>query len=265
MQAINSSAINSSPVFSSIYTWGEYSFDGFNLNDKVNITMKNGNFDDIQDVEISSFDFAYSHGWAVNSRYFRGRDIHITGSIKAETPEAFTAYMDSLKKALSKKEKFLYVKWRKIRATLSKMSYNRESYNITWSPIDIVFKTAEAFWSKGWERKSFTGITSNLIDEISYEWTAPSSPIWYMVFQSGTSTTETKILHNGLYLTIPVSFTAWDVLKVDWVKKIVLKNYEEIDFTGEFPEFTEYSNPFSVEFTGGVNADVTVIFDKYFL
>lgn len=264
MQAINSTAINTSPELISIYSW-EYSFDGFNLHDKVNITLKSSNNDDLTEQDISLYDFAYNHGGWFSSRYYRGREIRFIGSVKAETEQLFQEYMDTLKKWLSKAEWILNVKGRKIKATLSKMAYNRNSYNITWSPVELTFKTSDAFWSEWAESIWFTWITWDLQEEVSYIWTAPSSPTWYFAFQSGASITNISITHNWVSFIVPVSATSWDVVLIDGKNKTVLKNGVEIDFTGVFPEFTEYSNPFIVDFTGTVNVDVTLIFDKYFL
>lgn len=221
--------------------------------------------DDLTQMDYSTYDLAYNHWWAVSSRYYRGRQIHLIGSIKASTPELFNSYMDSLKKWLSKVEWALKIRGRKIKATLTKMSYDRSNYNITWSPIDLVFTTVDSFWNEWATSIGYLGLTATTNEEITYEGTAPSSPIWYVVFNTWSSTTQFKLTHNGLNLTIPNTFASGDVLIIDGINKEVKKNWVDIDFTGVFPEFTESSNPFTMWFTGTSLADITLIFDKNYL
>jgi len=264
IKLINSSPINTSPVPLSSAS-GEYLFDGFSLNDLVNITIKKIDNDNLGKMDLSTYDLAYNHWGAVSSRYYRGREIHLVWSIKASTPEIFQSYMDSLKKALSKVNGVLEIRWRKIKATMTRMAYDRDHYNITWSPVDIIFTAVDSFWNEWAVSHGYIALTSTTNEEVSYEWTAPSSPIWYFVFGTWTATTEIDINHEWLSLTIPWSFAIWDVLIVDWINKEVKKNWVDIDFTGVFPEFSSYSNPFTLWFTGTTLVDTTIIYENNYL
>ncbi len=261
---INASQINTSPVPLSSVS-GEYIFDGFSLHDLINITMRKIDSDNLWKMDFSTYELAYNHGGAASSRYYRGRDIHLVWSIKASTPELFQSYMDALKKALSKVEWILEIRGRKIKATMTKMAYDRDHYHITWSPIDIVFTAVDSFWNEWAVSHGYLALTGNTSEEVSYVWTAPSSPLWYFVFGTGTTTTQLQITHKFLSLTINSSFMNGDVLLIDWVNKEVKKNGVDIDFTGVFPEFTEYSNPFTLSFMGATFVDTTLIYDNNYL
>jgi len=260
----NASSINTStlPLTGEV---GDFIFDWFSIHDLMNITLKKVDNNDLTDVDLSTYNLAYNDGGAISSRYYRGRQIRLSWSIKADTQEEFEAYIDTLKKGTSKTGWELKIWGRKTKATLTKLSLNRDNYHVNWSPIEMIFTTVEPFWTEWTTSVGYLGITWTRSEELTYEWTAPSSPIFYLVFGVWTAVTQVQLTFEWLNLTIANTFASGDVLVIDGVNKEVTKNGTEIDFTWVFPEFTVLSNPFTTSFTGTVLADETVIYDTNFL
>lgn len=142
---LNSLPINYTTPPASIIA-GEYAFDGFSLMSE-NMIIRTINNDDLENIDLSQYEIAYNHGENIVDRYYRGRVIKITGAVRAKTAEEFDTFLDTMKKALSKKNAFFKFKNRKIKATVTAIKYNRDHYHITFSPLEIVMKTTDAFWT----------------------------------------------------------------------------------------------------------------------
>lgn len=265
-QTINWSPVNNTIVsLLDIQTSDGYFFDSFNLNDGMSLCTRKVDSDDLQNIRLSKYELAYNNGDGFISRFYRGRTVRFIGTARANTPEEFETLLDTIKQKLSKKEAWLKVRNKKIRATNTSIKYNRDFYNITFSPIEIFFETCDPFWTAWADYYSETGVTGSFAGEVSYTGTAPSSPRFFLVFSSGSNVSNVVLTFWGLSLTVPWSFVSGDVLLIDAEKKEVKKNSTDIDFTGVFPEFSELSNPFTFAFTGAISADMTLIYNTNYL
>lgn len=261
LQPINSTSIGANPIPLTITAW-DYTYDLYSLNDTINITTRRVNYDSIDGVDMTRYNHSYNDWGGVSSLYYRGRDITLTGSIKASSHDELKVYIDSLKNALSKKQKILKIDNRTIRATMTKLTLDRDYYNINWCPIEIVFTTVDPYWSEWAENIGYPSITWTINEGVSYIGTAPSTPTWIIVGQSW-STSGVTITHNGINLTINTTVGSGDVLAIDGQNLKIQKNGSDIDYSGAFPTFRDASNPFTIAL-GGIVADVSLIYDNLY-
>ena len=71
-------------------------FDSFGLQN-ANIITSEIDFDDIGGIELNSFKFPRENGGGVLSKFYRGRDIKLTITLKAASTSSFAALLDSFK------------------------------------------------------------------------------------------------------------------------------------------------------------------------
>lgn len=245
-------------------------FDGYSLQN-LNFITSRLDYDDLWKVELNTFNYPRSDGGGVLSKYYRGRTIKLVGSIKKDTVTEFNDFLDEVKKNLRKTEGYLEVtingEIRRIKATMTDLSLNRDHYHITYSPIKVTFTAVEPFFY-GKIKQSF-GIfakTATFTEEMTHAGGADSNPTVYCIFGAGTSATALSFTDpSGRIITITTAITVNDILIIDSERKIVTKNSVEIDYTGAFPIFSPWSNNFTVTFTGTVLVDTTIVLPKNYL
>jgi len=266
---INSSEVNHT-TDSIVSLQSDIVFDWYSLQN-LNFITSNIDYDDLGKVELNTFNYPRSDGGGVLSKYFRGRTIKLTGSIRKDTAEEFNNFIDEIKKNLRKTEGYLDVtingEIRRIKATMTDLSYNRKNYHITYSPISVTFTAVEPFFY-GKIKQSF-GIfakTATFTEEMTHAGGADSNPTVYFIFGVWTSATALSFTDpSGRILTITTAIGVSDIIIIDSERKIVTKNAVEIDYTGAFPIFTPGSNNFTASFTGTVLVDTTIVLPKNYL
>lgn len=267
-EALNTNAIGYSPLPNAI-TQDVIAFDGFGLQNTQIIT-NSIDFDDLTTVELNSFKYPRDDGGGVLSKYYRGREIKLTCTIKAASAAAFASVMDDFKKSLRKTEGNLdiYVndETRRIKATCTKIDFKRQHYNVTFATADVTFQALEPFfYAANAQSFQFQAQSGSFFGEFTNTGSADSLPALYFIFGAGTAATELQINAFGLSLTIANSFANNDVLIVDAKNKSVTKNGAEIDYTGQFPKFPPGSCPFQIAMTGTSLLDLTAIVPKNYL
>ena len=265
--SISQAAIGASPV-PLLIAQDVIAFDGFGLQN-ANIITNEIDYDDTGNIDLNSFNYPRDDGGAVLSKFYRGRDIKLTVTIKAATSDAFQALLDTVKKSLSKTEGQLDVvvagETRTIKATCKRIDFQRKHYNITFVQAQITFESKEPFWySKSSQSFQFLGKTGTFSEEFTNLGSANGNPALYFIFGT-SSVSAVTITAFGKTLTLSTSFSTGDILIVDSGKKSITKNGTEIDYTGQFPIFKPGSCPFTVTFTGTVAVDLTVIVPKNYL
>lgn len=247
-------------------------FDGYSLQNTGFITSSI-NYEELKNIELNTFKYSRIDGGGVLSKYYRGRQITIKGTIKADTAAAFATLIDEVKKNIRLTEGNLDIRpigsteVRRIKATLTNLDLPRQHFNITFCEITLVFTTAEPFFYAVTNQSiTFEAKTGNFTEDMTHEGSAEKSPRVYFVFGAGTTATALTITDpDGRVLTVTTAITNGDVVLVDGDNKVVELNGTEIDFSGSFPIFSPGGNNFTVGFTGTVLADVSFILQKNYL
>lgn len=269
IDALNSNEINYTLLFSTPEQ-DDIIFDGYSLQNIHFITSRL-DYDDLWTIELNSFKFPRSNGGGVLSKYYRGRTIKLTGSIKADTEFNFNVLLDEVKKNTRKTEGLLEItiNWevRQILATVTDLSYNRDHYHITYSPITITFQTAEPFfYAKQDQILGVLAKTATFTEEMTHDGCAESNPNVIMSFWSWSAVTAVSFTDpDGRILTVSTSLVNSDILVIDCEQKIVTKNSVEIDYTGAFPIFSPGTNNFTITITWTVLVDTTISLPKNYL
>ena len=268
-EEVNASEVNHTDA-SSISLQADIVFDGYSLQN-LNFITSTIDYDDLWKVELNSFNYPRTDGGGVISKYYRGRTITLKGIIKKDTSTDFNDFIDEVKKSLRATEGLLEImvngEIRQIKATVTDLSYNRNHYNITFSPISVTFTAVEPFfYSKTLQSLSVLGKTATYTEEMQNDGGADSNPTVYFVFWAGTTVSAIKFTDpQSRQLTITTSLTNGDIIIIDSVDKVVTKNGTEIDYTGAFPIFAPWSNTFIVTITGTALVDTTLTLPKNYL
>ena len=185
LEEINFAEVASVPL-SILSLQSDIVFDGYSLQNANFITSRI-NYDDLTNIELNTFRYPRSDGGGVLSKYYRGRTIKLFGIIKSDTVENFNILLDEIKKSLRKTEGILEISVngdiRQIKATVTSLEYNRNHYNITFSPIEVEFTTAESFfYSSTLQSLGIFGKTATYTEEMENAGGSDSNPTVYMVF-----------------------------------------------------------------------------------
>ena len=274
MTLVNTYLVNEFEVWHSVaplaVTQDDLVFNGYGLQN-TSIILEISDHDDLGKIDFNTFDFPRNNGGGVISKYYRGRSLHFKGVAKASSASALNDLIDAIKYNLSKTDGYLDIKvnWeiRRVKATNTQLQFGRQHYHVTFVPVAITFQILEPFFYTITEQSaSYLSKVGDFSEEFTNLWTAPSDPILYFIFSAGASVTAITITnYDGTQLTITNTFSVSDVLIIDSKNKLVTKNGTDIDYTGVFPIFRVGSNPFSVDFTGTVAVDLSVISAKNYL
>jgi len=269
-ELLNGNALASSPLPLTI-TQDVIAFNGYGLQNAGIITSL-GDWDDLANVELNSFNFPRDDGGAVLSKYYRGREIRAKITIKAATAADFQTLLDGFKKGIRTTEGFLDIlppgttETRRIKATCTKIAFGRQHYNVTYITAEVTFQALEPFfYAVNAQSLQLQAQSGSFSAELTNDGSADSLPTLYFIFGAGTAATELQINAFGLSLTIPSTYANNDVLIVDSKNKSVTKNGVEIDYTGQFPKFPPGSCPFQIAITGTSLLDLTAIIPKNYL
>lgn len=185
LEAINSNAIAYSPVQTAIIQ-DVIAFDGYGLQNNRIVTSYNDG-DNLTEVDLRSFNYPRDDGGSVLSKFYRGRDINLEITLKEQTAEAFAVLLDEFKKSLRKTEGNLDVfvngETRRIKATCTKIDFNRKHYNVTYITAKVTFRTLEPhFYAENPQTYRLQAQSGSFFAETTNEGSGESSPTFYFIF-----------------------------------------------------------------------------------
>lgn len=214
-------------------------------------------------------------GTIIDKRYWNKRisfKLFIQGSDNAD----LLSKINALKQNLHSKNGYLYITRNNIvyryEATCESIIIpsfssiddfidNIELSFILTSPHSVIEEPIVWNWTK---TADFEKIINNL-------WTYKSYPKVMIIWKSWCAITDTDIELKKVWETtwnnifIDQAITEWDVLEIDYNAKTINFNQSEIPFTWFLTPLETWLNVFDFTFTGTVNVDVYILYNKVFL
>lgn len=229
-------------------------FDGFDCDDRVNMTISRITFNSGHKRDIDQFNIPRANGIRVANVYDREKIIKAYGKADAADADAMETLIDTIKKNLRTKRKQLVTNWGgKTRlyehATLINMDElfsDREHYHIDMVPFVLEFLCEE--YSTDWEYEQWSEEITAAEDTVAAtgDGTTEGKPVIIVVFSaaSGVTSLTCEIDENGQTIGYSGALSAGDVLVFDCENEQVTLNGVDVDFTGYFPEMVLGDNTF---------------------
>lgn len=240
-------------------------FNGVNLNNCWDVIITGGNYLDLWDVDLQTYNSPFQDWWGVLSSYITEKTITFTLFIKKDTTDELYSFIDDLKRQTNKQEWKLVVDFWELRytyATLTDLQTNydpKEPNRINDLNLTFVSKTPHFI---SLQPKSFAeDVTTNTYSlDLNNTGSEETFYNFTIVWSAGHTTNKIEI-NNGWYtLTINTAMTVWDVLQINGENKTVKKNWTIIDYDWIFTELDKWSNPMNIVFTWTVNCSVSTYF-----
>lgn len=236
-----------------IMAWNStFSFNWYNLANWITTRVVSCNSDDLWKVDFETFNYAMQDWWWVLWRYFRTHTINIWLSITEDTHEKLLALMDEIKYQCSAVQWALRIKsWDVVRertATCTAIKFNRVAYNVNW-----LWNVMLTFQAVNPHSHSLKPLSLNITSQtglykysIWYLWRATSYFTLNMAIESNwTYSIYVKI--NWFKLTLPSrTYTAWDIVQIDWMTKKATVNDNEVEYNGSFRPLNYWDNPLEI-------------------
>ena len=241
-------------------------FDGFSLADGTYMVVT-----DLQDSEPSrsliSGEIPRADGMYLLADYYRQKDVTVKGYVKASTRALLDQYLDTIRKNLRGRQKYLDLTRasdgavRRYVATLTnpdRLFAARQRYDITLCPFEAVFSCMTPFATdRGYTSASSQAITSSPTS-ITFDnaGTVHSYAVFALSFDSATSVTAIDIQHldaSGSILEeiqVSLTFATGDYVVIDGEQKQVTQNGTAKDYSGTFPLFEPGTNLYKFTITG---------------
>lgn len=245
-------------------------FNGFGLqNDKIKVSFKDDQ--NLPKIDLSDFSNTVVDGGGIINRKYSEKIISFRGTIKGVNNTELLQLIDLFKLKTSAVEWYLDIKYgnsyRRTKATVILSDvFPMEHYNIDWTNFKISFKTVDPFfYDINSEVNTEVNITGNTYIEFTYNWTATSKLLSYMVFWTTVGTDEIKISLWDRSITINETIPSNAIVVIDWVNKLVKVNNVEVDYVWRFPEITNWSNLIYIEVNGTMTYDLTTLYKNNYL
>lgn len=137
--------------------------------------------------------------------------------------------------------------------------------------IQINFIFTSPHWSIEEPEVSQITKTANFEKIITNAWTYKSYPKIILIWKTGSSITDVNIELKKVWevtwenVFVNESINEWDVLIIDYKEKIVTINWVETTFSWFLTPLQTGNNVFDFTFTGVVNLDIYILYNKVFL
>lgn len=241
-------------------------FNGFSLsNNKIRVNKTD--FYSLPKRKIKSYNNPRSDGWGVSFAKYSEKTVSFTWSINAETKEEFNEILDDIKKYCDKVEWYLDIRinWsiRRAKCTLSSFSPEINNYNITNCIFSISFLSLEPYF---YEIKDdylvFEDTTSSFNSEIKNLWKWKTFPSLFIIFKEVQNSSNLAFWIWDEKIKINRSFNVWDFIEINWYEEKVLVNWDEVNYSGIFPELQTDYNDFMVNIDWKFRIDAYLLYKK---
>ena len=245
---------------------GNFVFNWVDLSDCWELAIDTSNYDDINQIDLDTYQAPRTDWGGVLWYYVRGKNINIKMIIKKNTEAELNDMIDYLKLKLFKKEWLLKIKvnwkYRQVKANLTSLDFNRD-FESVWilSNVALSFKTMENFADENATYGTETGVnTPTLSLDINNIWMR-TDYVLYLIFGAGVVWTQNITVQKDWYtMTINQAITDWGILIIDWINKKVSYNGVDIDYDWPFVQIENGSNPVLLSIDWTYIADITYLY-----
>ncbi len=277
-ETVNSLINDSQPILG--LTKSLFQFNDIDLlslqNNPTGFLIKNGNELSLDNTILEEYVSEIIDGWTIIDKRYWNKRVLFNLFIQGSNHNDLIAKIQQLKRDLNEKNGSLYI----TRAWVSYM------YTATCS--SIVFpdpKTTEDFLDDvqisfiitsphgSIEEPEVIQLTETTDFEkiVNNTWTYKSYPKVILIGRVWASITDVTIELKKVWevtwndVFIDQAIGSWDVLIADYNEKVVTINWAEIPFTGFLTPLQTGNNVFDFTFSGTVDLDVYIIYNKVFL
>lgn len=249
----------------------DFVFDWFNLSDCGEIAIDTINYDDMNRIQIDTYDSPRTDGGWVLGYYVKGKNITAKIIMLKDTEADLNEAIDELKVRLFKKEGMLKIKvngvYRQAKASVTDISFNRNfEVKTILSNVSISFVMMENFREELPTYNTDIWVTSNIVNFDIQNDGARCDYLFYIIFWSWLSWVNTITIEKEWYtLTISKTIANNDILIIDWVNKSVIHNGIAIDYDWPFLQLDNGSNPIKMTINGTYTADITWLYNVNYL
>jgi len=193
---------------------------------------------------ITSDEYSYRNWWNFYNIRDIKKNIKITWSIKTTTREELLNEL--IKIRWQAQNQYLVIKENGKHYKL-KWVFNFEPienhYNITFIRYEFNFESYEYLQDYNTLTKYWTYTEPKFVFS---NWWIKTSKFWIVILSNSLFIPTITVKINWYSLTINESFTAWDVLFIDWYTPTITKNWDLIDFTWEIPFLEPWYNEIEI-------------------
>lgn len=245
---------------------GKLVFNSFNLSDCWELSWDTSNYDDMNKIDIDTYDAPRIDGGWVLGYFVRGKSLKFSLVVKKNTEQELNEFIDDFKLKLFKKEWYLRIlvngKYRQVKASLTSLEFNRDFEKPTYlTNVSLSFMAMENFkdeTSTYWTETSVFSPTLSL--DINNTGARTDWSLYFIFWAWVSNCDEITIQKDWYTLTINETMADWDILIVDWQTKQVLHNWVSIDYDWPFTQIDTWSNPILVSVNWTYIADITYLY-----
>ena len=206
-----------------------------------------------------------THGQWLWNWLIKNKTLSINGRIVAENQVQLEEKIKRIKTNLLQWQSVLYLKRAseilQTTAVVSSISIPRESWTINAIEIKIVFTILDPFfYSVQKHELAYYWIASDFYTSLFYETWSHSAKVWiFVMFWRWSDCSSVSLLIGNKTVRVNESFTAWDILFLDWEKVDVAKNWRYwIDWVWEIWELEFWENPIVINTNWVANYSVFI-------
>lgn len=207
--------------------------------------------------EIFLYELARQRGGHIINAEYRAKRFKMSGTIKGTDKDDLEENIDEFKALMDQISKNLDIEYagttRRFIATAESINVQRDYFNLTFAPFDIVFVVPDGVgYDTARTEDTLAAITDKTQNEnITILGSAPPDDMVLTITVTDVvSITAISFQANGNRITLTTSVSDNDVIVFNQETLKVTKNGTEVAYTGIFPHFYVGVNAFLIEATG---------------